>query len=464
MKRSRRRRDLRHSSRSAEAVGAMDDRALGGSRGPRHRRRVPSVGDVRPGDGARRAAVHLRRTAPDHDVGLDRAVSQPPVRRCGRDAVGGRGGSCPGARGARRHSLRGPWLAVRTDLGDQPVARPHPRPGSDLVAASAEDAFGQRLALGGRGDCADTVGCCREGSWEVHRSAAASNTWTSVVTFFLDILVTVFVPWLLLAGGVPVRRLVPGAALYALVLLGMRPAAEAFLPRALEESAARYGSIGVAFTYLAWLYVVSLLFLATAIIGNAVAEDQGRLGGFIRHGAPTRPDSRTSRARPPARQRRPNRRPSPNRHHIPENRQPGASIAEEILHATQTRRSTSRARGAPRRPGLRATLADDQIHSKRVTRDQWRRSTISDNLMRLTSPDLTSNNPDTKGVPMSTTALPTTPSIGERSERGEGARSRSPPHHTPTGSLTPEIMTRLICSSSRTRLGNLTWFRFGMAG
>jgi hypothetical protein len=43
-------------------------------------------------------------------------------------------------------------------------------------------------------------------------------------------------PWLLLARHVQVRRL-------------------------------------VAFTYLAWLYVVSLLFLAIAIVGNVIAED-----------------------------------------------------------------------------------------------------------------------------------------------------------------------------------------------
>jgi hypothetical protein len=68
----------------------------------------------------------------------------------------------------------------------------------------------------------------------------------------------------------------------------MRPAADTFMPRALAESAARYGTIGVAFTYLAWLYVASLLLLATAILGQAVAADSGRLGRYIRRGEPAR--------------------------------------------------------------------------------------------------------------------------------------------------------------------------------
>lgn len=115
------------------------------------------------------------------------------------------------------------------------------------------------------------------------------NTWTLVVTFVLEILVAVFVPWLLLAGQVQVRRLVPGGILFALVLIAMRPAVETFLPLALESSARRYGTIGVAFTYIAWLYVVSLLFLATAILGQVIAQDQGRLGQFIRRSRPTSP-------------------------------------------------------------------------------------------------------------------------------------------------------------------------------
>jgi hypothetical protein len=76
------------------------------------------------------------------------------------------------------------------------------------------------------------------------------NVWTLVLTFGLDILVAAFMPWLLLANRVPVRRLIPGGVVFALAMLVVRPAGEAYLPRALEESADQYGSIGVAFTYL----------------------------------------------------------------------------------------------------------------------------------------------------------------------------------------------------------------------
>jgi uncharacterized BrkB/YihY/UPF0761 family membrane protein len=54
-----------------------------------------------------------------------------------------------------------------------------------------------------------------------------------------------------------------------------------WLPRALEVSADRYGSIGVAFTYLAWLYVVSFCVLLTAVFGEVIAVDRGWLGRRI---------------------------------------------------------------------------------------------------------------------------------------------------------------------------------------
>ena len=108
------------------------------------------------------------------------------------------------------------------------------------------------------------------------------RAWQSVTAFAADFAVAVFLPWVLLAGAVRPRVLVPGAALFAAVMLLVRPMSALWLPRALETSADRFGSIGVAYTYLAWLYVVSFCFLATAVIGRVVATDDGWIGRWIR--------------------------------------------------------------------------------------------------------------------------------------------------------------------------------------
>ena len=106
--------------------------------------------------------------------------------------------------------------------------------------------------------------------------------WPWVASLSWDVAVAAFVPWALLAGAVRARMLVPGAVLFALLMITVRPATEAWLPGALQTSADRYGSIGVAFTYLTWLYVASFCFLTTALVGQVIASDPGALGRRVR--------------------------------------------------------------------------------------------------------------------------------------------------------------------------------------
>ena len=108
------------------------------------------------------------------------------------------------------------------------------------------------------------------------------KVWEWTLTLTCDLAIAVFVPWVLLSGAVRPRHLVPGALLFGLVMLAVRPASGVWLPRALEVSAERYGSIGVAFSYLAWLYVVSFCFLATAVLGQVIATDRGQFGTWLR--------------------------------------------------------------------------------------------------------------------------------------------------------------------------------------
>lgn len=104
------------------------------------------------------------------------------------------------------------------------------------------------------------------------------HLWAEVVAFVLLVLIAGFTPWLLLKGVVSARALAPGAVLFGVVMLLVRPVTSIWLTRALESSANRYGSIGVAFTYLAWLYVIAWILLATAVVGQVLVTDHGRIG------------------------------------------------------------------------------------------------------------------------------------------------------------------------------------------
>ena len=106
--------------------------------------------------------------------------------------------------------------------------------------------------------------------------------WPIVLTLVLNTAVGVYVPWILLSGQLRPRLLLPGALVLAVTMLFVRPATTVWVPHALELSANRYGSIGVAFTYLASLYVVAFCWLTAALIGHVVATDEGSFGRWIR--------------------------------------------------------------------------------------------------------------------------------------------------------------------------------------
>jgi membrane protein len=109
-----------------------------------------------------------------------------------------------------------------------------------------------------------------------------SHIWSAVLLLLADCGLAVLIPWLLVGSAVPARALAAGGVIFGLAMLVIRPMGSVYLPRALETSAQRYGTIGVAFTYIGWLYVLAFCLLMTAILGHVVAQDEGLLGRVIR--------------------------------------------------------------------------------------------------------------------------------------------------------------------------------------
>jgi membrane protein len=130
-----------------------------------------------------------------------------------------------------------------------------------------------------------------------------SRPLSAIASLLADCALTVVPAWLLLGGGVPMRRLLPGGLVFGLVMLVLRPAGSVYLPHALRVSANRYGPIGVAFTYIGWLYVLSFCLLAAAVAGHVLAGDPGGLGRLVRGTEPAVPsaqaDSQVSTASHP---------------------------------------------------------------------------------------------------------------------------------------------------------------------
>jgi membrane protein len=110
----------------------------------------------------------------------------------------------------------------------------------------------------------------------------SGTLWGELIALVLTTGVSVLVPWMLLAGTVPARGLVPGALIFGLVVSLVRPVSHELLANSLDSSAEQYGTIGVAFTYIAFLYGLSLAFLGAAFLGQLIATDDGWLGRWIR--------------------------------------------------------------------------------------------------------------------------------------------------------------------------------------
>ena len=116
----------------------------------------------------------------------------------------------------------------------------------------------------------------------VTRDLQVPGLWSAILLLFADCGLAMLIPWLLLAGTVPGRALLPGGVMFGLAMLFVRPVGSVYLPRALQTSDDRYGTIGIAFTYIGWLYVLAFCLLATALLGQVLGQDEGMLGRAVR--------------------------------------------------------------------------------------------------------------------------------------------------------------------------------------
>ncbi|WP_328467683.1 YihY/virulence factor BrkB family protein [Actinoplanes sp. NBC_00393] len=94
----------------------------------------------------------------------------------------------------------------------------------------------------------------------------------AILTFSADFALAFLLPRILLGPCLSRRRLVSSALLFGAVMVGVRAAGSVYLPRAMQVSAERYGTIGLAFTFIGWLYVISFVLLLTAVVGGLLAD------------------------------------------------------------------------------------------------------------------------------------------------------------------------------------------------
>jgi membrane protein len=94
-----------------------------------------------------------------------------------------------------------------------------------------------------------------------------------VVALALGAAVWTGTPYLLLGGRLDWHDLVPGAFLTAIGMSALSVTSVIWFPRSISASADQFGSMGVAFALLSWLFAAACVLVATAT-GGAVINEQ----------------------------------------------------------------------------------------------------------------------------------------------------------------------------------------------
>jgi membrane protein len=102
-----------------------------------------------------------------------------------------------------------------------------------------------------------------------------------LLTFILNCLLWTWAPWLLLARRISWRCLLPGGVLMGICSVVTSAVSGVYLPRALASTSRQFGALGVAFTYIGWLFIVAFVLVCSTVLGAVVARDESRFARLI---------------------------------------------------------------------------------------------------------------------------------------------------------------------------------------
>jgi membrane protein len=106
--------------------------------------------------------------------------------------------------------------------------------------------------------------------------------WQATASAAVWAVVWSLVPWLLLKGQVALRLVAAGGVPTGLALALTGLPGSVYLPIALGAGARQFGALGIAFAYIGWLFVLSMVVVVGAVLGHAAARDEGWLGQVVR--------------------------------------------------------------------------------------------------------------------------------------------------------------------------------------
>jgi membrane protein len=98
----------------------------------------------------------------------------------------------------------------------------------------------------------------------------------TVITLAFAAVEWTLTPFILLGRRVPWPMLLPTGLITAVTASALSAASIIWMPRAVQESAERYGVIGIAFAMLSWLVAAGFVLVGSAAGGAVLAERRWR--------------------------------------------------------------------------------------------------------------------------------------------------------------------------------------------
>ncbi|WP_439031841.1 hypothetical protein [Gordonia terrae] len=95
------------------------------------------------------------------------------------------------------------------------------------------------------------------------------------------------IPRLLVSSQVPMKLLVLNGVGTGLLITVLLAGSRVGLPALAAGTIRSYGTLGIVFVAISWLFVFALILVVTAIVVHAAATDEGRVGRWVRHWAGT---------------------------------------------------------------------------------------------------------------------------------------------------------------------------------
>ena len=89
-------------------------------------------------------------------------------------------------------------------------------------------------------------------------------------------------PYVLLAGRVRARALVPSGVLTATALIVVSAIGSVYVPRSVRSNERQFGTIGVVFAIESWLVVVACVLVGSAVVSAVAAQTDGPIGRVFR--------------------------------------------------------------------------------------------------------------------------------------------------------------------------------------